>query len=33
MKASAALFMLLTWAGVLGLNLYCIKKLLSGSKK
>jgi hypothetical protein len=33
MKASALVFMALTWAGVVGLNLYCIQKLLSGSKK
>lgn len=33
MKASALVFMTLTWAGVVGLNLYCVKKLLSGSKK
>ncbi len=33
MKASALMFMLLTWAGVVGLNLYCVRKVLSRSTK
>lgn len=33
MKPSAAVFMMLTWAAVVWLNVYCVLKLLSGPKK